>query len=156
MVVFLIVALSFYLLIVFFVFKISNAAQVHIENHLTNQQSNLVKSIGWAWLSRSQILSFQMKWGRDCFGDILKYEHHRLNRVWLPNVALMMFLVLFYQYFIRRGGPFNLGRCSVTPNCSNFAIGCILRYSTYRAINMTITRIDCCHAGQPDSYSSSF
>ena len=113
-------------------------------------------SLCWAWCSPSEIKSLAGYWGEHRFHNMANMERNSFNRLINPVVVFSILMILFYQLLLRPTGLFGLGRCKATPNCSNFAIGCFLRFNWLLALSKVIIRIDCCHAAQPISFTENF
>lgn len=113
-------------------------------------------SLCWAWCSPVELTSLAEYWGEHRFNNMGDIEGSRLTRLMNPVVVFSILSILFYQLFLRPTGLFGLGRCKATPNCSNFAIGCFLRFNWFVALAKVIIRIDSCHAAQPVSFNENF
>ncbi len=79
----------------------------------------------------------------------------RASRLLLPHITLAIFLILVYQ-FLRPSGSSGLGDCAQTPNCSNFAIGSILRFEFFEAMRKIKVRLENCSGTLAVSFSEHF
>jgi putative component of membrane protein insertase Oxa1/YidC/SpoIIIJ protein YidD len=98
-------------------------------------------SVFWAWCDSNSCA--------DIFENIENQEIARLInrepgvnkfRLLMPHVLLGIFSISFYQ-FLRPAGASGIGDCNQTPNCSNYAIGCLLRFNFIEALKKSKTRI---------------
>lgn len=121
-------------------------------------QNKHFKSISliWAWHDYRLIENYSIHIDEELM-QLMVAEKRTLQRFWLRplNVIAISFIV-FYQHFLRPTDALDVGLCKATPNCSNFAIGCFLRYSFWLALSKSIIRVDACsNSGRP-SFSENF
>ena len=110
----------------------------------------------WAWCEKSEIIDLRDYWGKHRFYDLVDFKSIRRRRLLLPHVGMSIMVILFYQLMLRPTGILGLGTCKATPNCSNYALGVLLRYNFIIALSKIVIRVDSCHTGQPVSFSENF
>ena len=123
---------------------------------INNFDERKALSFSWAWLNA--------KTQDNIFGNHIceKYLHAlrdqpeiKLIRLILPHVNFVILAILFYQ-LIRPTSIKGLGYCLETPNCSNYSLGCFLRFGFFTALNKAFNRCLNCSGTHDVSFSDSF
>lgn len=148
--------LFFYFLAVGVSYKVGNSAMAAVDGHLSKNQIQAAVSVAWAWLDERSVEELIYKWGSQELGKMHRYLPSRREKLIRPHVAFSVALTLLYQTYLRKGGPFATGDCMATPNCSNFFVGCLLRYPFFEACARGYLRVVNCDATQPISFSEGF
>lgn len=151
-----VIAFSLYFLGVFAIVGIKYKARNWVVSSLACGDDRKALSLCWAWCSPAELSNLAEYWGEHRFYNMRDIEENRLSRLVNPVVLFSILSILFYQLFLRPTGLFGLGHCKATPNCSNFAIGCLLRFNWFVAVAKLIIRIDSCHDAQPVSFIENF
>ena len=144
----------------FFVLSVVTLSQIignlRLRTALVDTNHRVRSSMAWAWASEKTILAAQRKYGPNVFGDILTFPIPKLSRLFLPWVAPIIFLVITYQFLGSILGKPPLGHCKSTPNCSNFLIGSLSRYSVASALSKTQLRVAECGSTSDTTYSERY
>jgi len=150
------VVIVLYCLSVTSVLTLFYLANGRIERELVSRNKAAVVSIAWAWMPLKDVLKLKEYWGDHRFGNIERHNQIIRSRLFVPHTVFLIGLIICYQAFLRRGSIFSMGPCNSAPNCSNFAIGCLLRYPFHIAVAKMILRVNCCNSAQPMSFSENF
>ena len=145
-----------YLACLFSFFLIMRKANKIVISSLASGDDRRALSLAWAWCRSNKLDELQSYWGSHRFFNVNDFARTQSHKLYLPHVTFTIVSILLYQAIFRPTGLFGLGRCKATPNCSNFAIGCLNRYGYFLALAKIIIRIDSCHAAQPISFSENF
>ncbi len=113
-------------------------------------------SLTWAWASDDMIRQLHQRWGSNRFGSILIEPRPNVARIFYPHIAVCFAAVMVYQKFFRFGGPLEPGDCPNTPNCSNYLLGCLIRFSFFNALAKGYTRYQSCSSHKPLSFDERF
>ena len=152
---FIILALTYTCILIFVRFHISSVKR-NIENSLISAKDRIAISQAWAWCEKKEIIRLETYWGKKRFFDMSNQDLLEIKKIYLPHVIFTVVFILIYQKLFRPTGLLGIGRCKGTPNCSNFAIGCLLRYPFVIAVAKTCIRLKYCHEGRPVSFMENF
>lgn len=145
-----------YFVSLFVLFFLMRKVNKTIISSLASADDRRALSLAWAWCRSKKMEELQNYWGSHRFFDINDFARTQNHKLYLPHVTFTIVCIVLYQAIFRPTGVLGLGRCKATPNCSNFAIGCLNRYGYFLALAKIIIRVDSCHAAQPISYSENF
>ena len=155
-VLFLGMAIALYILGVIAIAIVRRKAKKWVVSALACGDDRKALSLCWAWCSPVELANISEYWGEHRFHHMGDIEGNKFSRLVNPGVVFSILTILFYQTFLRPTGLFGLGNCKATPNCSNFAIGCLFRFNWFVAVSKAIIRVDSCHAAQPISFNENF
>ena len=106
------------------------------------KSSNETLSIMWAWSSVANIIDFNPSLAKNDQLMIVANKH--TNYLYSPLNLVAIFLIILYQLFPRGKFTGNYKQCIYTPNCSNYAIGILRRYTLPEAIPLIKERFQSC------------
>jgi putative component of membrane protein insertase Oxa1/YidC/SpoIIIJ protein YidD len=113
-------------------------------------------SVFWAWCGSTSCMDV-LKFIKDQRTVHLIHQEPDLTtyRLLFPHVLLVIISISLYQ-FMRNSGSSGVGDCGQTPNCSNYAIGCFLRFKFFEAFKKSKSRIVNCSGRTNVSFSGNF
>lgn len=149
----LILFVIFYCLAVGVVFLYRQVVLGHIERAFSDRRDRLAVSLSWAWANRRDLHALSSRFGEHRLGPIFLERSLNVWRVFNPLVLVLLGGILLYQWVFRGARGFQVGDCPATPNCSNYAIGAVLRYGLIHGIAKSIVRMQSCDG---DSTTISF
>ena len=134
-----IIALYVAILIVVFLYRLKKLKKYKKSNVSSEHET---VSILWAWSSISDIVSFNQSLAKN--EQLMRQDTLSDWRLFHPLNLLGIFAIILYQLYPRRHRTINYKRCIYTPNCSNYAIGVLRRYSVIDAVPRIIDRLKSC------------
>lgn len=120
-------------------------------------KNRLAASLCWAWASSPEITELQASGSEGPLGNIFDFPAPKIWYLYLPHKLFAAMGVLVYQHLLRYGSAFGPGDCPCVPNCSNYFLGCLTRYSLTDAIAKARVRIrGCGNNGTHVCYTADF
>jgi len=113
-------------------------------------------SLTWAWAPSKVIHSRVRQLDAHDFNLILHKPMPKASAMLNPGKLLVCLSVVAYQIAFRGYGLISSGYCRNTPNCSNFMLGCLFRYSILEAFHKAYTRYDNCCGTYPITFDEKF
>ena len=111
---------------------------------LQNQEDGLAVSLIWAWARPRDLAALAFSYGQHRFGPIFTEPRVQLWRLANPLMSLGIAGILVYQFVLRSDRGFKTGDCPAVPNCSNYAIGALLRFGLVEGVAKTVIRLKTC------------
>lgn len=125
-------------------FAVRGAALARAKAAFQNREDRLAISLAWAWATPRDLGALAYSHGEQRLGPIFTEPRIRLWRLANPIVLLGVAGVLLYQFLLRGDRGFKTGDCPAVPNCSNYAIGAVLRFGLIEGIAKTVIRLKTC------------
>lgn len=126
------------------VLAVRAAALNRTRTALQNREDNLAISLVWAWARPRDLAALAFSQGEHRLGPIFTEPRVRLRRLLNPFISMAIAGVLIYQFVLRSDRGFKTGDCPAVPNCSNYAIGALLRFGLVEGIAKTVIRLKTC------------
>lgn len=119
-----------------------------------NKQKSV--SLIWAWATKYEIQAAHHESDELWLEGMMHEQEPKFIKLVNPLVLTIIVFVLCYQKYLRYGGLLEPGDCPNIPNCSNYLIGCLTRFSLIRAVTKGYIRTVHCSGKKEIDFGERF